>query len=55
VFTDLAVVDVTPTGFVVRDILDGLTREQLRERTGAPLTFAPDCRVLSPPPLPDTE
>jgi 3-oxoadipate CoA-transferase beta subunit len=55
VFTDLAVVDVTPNGFVVRDILDGLTREQLQERTGAPLAFAPDCRVLAPPPLPDTE
>jgi 3-oxoadipate CoA-transferase beta subunit len=55
VYTDLAVVDVTPTGFVVRDILDGLTQEQLRARTGAPLTFAPDCRVLAPPPLPDTE
>ena len=55
VFTDLAVVDVTPAGFVVRDMLDGLTQAQLRECTGAPLTFAPDCRVLAPPPLPDTE
>jgi 3-oxoadipate CoA-transferase beta subunit len=55
VFTDLAVVDVTPSGFVVRDILDGLTRAQLQERTGAPLSFAPDCRVLAPPPLPDAE
>ena len=55
VFTDLAVVDVTPAGFVVTDILDGLSHAQLRERTGAPLTFAPDCRVLTPPPLPDTE
>jgi len=55
VYTDLAVVDVTPSGFVVRDILDGLTRAQLQERTGAPLSFAPDCRVLAPPPLPDAE
>jgi 3-oxoadipate CoA-transferase beta subunit len=55
VFTDLAVVDVTPSGFVVRDILDGLTRAQLQERTGAPAAFAPDCRVLAPPPLPDAE
>src|SRR6187401_241663 len=53
VFTDLAVVDVTPAGFVVRDILDGLSRDELQKRTGAPLTFAPDCRVLAPPPLPD--
>jgi 3-oxoadipate CoA-transferase beta subunit len=55
VYTDLAVVDVTPKGFVVSDILDGLTHTQLRERTDAPLTFAPDCRVLAPPPLPDAE
>jgi 3-oxoadipate CoA-transferase beta subunit len=55
VYTDLAVVDVTSAGFVVRDTIDGLTRAELQERTGAPLTFAPDCRVLTPPPLPDTE
>jgi 3-oxoadipate CoA-transferase beta subunit len=55
VFTDLAVVDVTPAGFVVRDILDGLSRAELQKRTGAPLTFAPDCHVLAPPPLPDAE
>jgi 3-oxoadipate CoA-transferase, beta subunit len=55
VYTDLAVVDVTPAGFVVRDMLDGMTPAQLRERTGAPLTFAPDCRTLAPPPLADAE
>lgn len=55
VYTDLAVVDVTPTGFVVRDILDGLTHEELQKRTGAPLTFSPDWRVLAPPPLPDVQ
>jgi 3-oxoadipate CoA-transferase beta subunit len=55
VYTDLAVVDVTPAGFVVTDILDGLTHTQLRDRTGAPLTFAPDCRALAPPPLADTD
>jgi 3-oxoadipate CoA-transferase beta subunit len=55
VYTDLAVVEVTPAGFVVRDILDGLSRAELQKRTGAPLTFAPDCRVLAPPPLPDAE
>jgi 3-oxoadipate CoA-transferase, beta subunit len=55
VYTDLAVVEVTPAGFVVRDILDGLSRAELQKRTGAPLTFALDCRVLAPPPLPDAE
>jgi 3-oxoadipate CoA-transferase, beta subunit len=55
VYTDLAVVDVTPAGFVVRDILAGLTQAELRKRTGAPLTFAPGCRTLAPPPLPDAD
>jgi 3-oxoadipate CoA-transferase beta subunit len=49
VYTDLAVIDVTPTGMVVRDMLDGLSEAELRARTGAPLTFAPDCRPLSAP------
>jgi 3-oxoadipate CoA-transferase beta subunit len=55
VYTDLAVVEVTPAGFLVRDMLDGLSQAELRKRTGAPLAFAPDCRVLAPPPLPDAE
>ena len=55
VFTDLAVVDVTPDGFVVREMLDGLSEAQLQERTGAALTFAPDCRPLKAPAIADTE
>ena len=35
VYTDLAVLDVTPDGFVVLDIADGLTFEGLQERTEA--------------------
>lgn len=37
VYTDLAVIDVTERGFVVRDIVDGLSFEELQERTDAPL------------------
>jgi len=55
VYTDLAVVDVTPSGFVVLDLIDGLTEAELARRTGAPLTFAPDLRVLTAPALPDAE
>ena len=55
VYTDLSVVDVTPTGFIVREILSGLDKAGLQARTGAPLAFAPDCRTLAAPPLPDTE
>ena len=51
VFTDIAVIDVTPSGFLVREILGGLGREDLQARTGATLAFAPDCRTLAAPVL----
>lgn len=53
VFTDIAVVDVTPRGFVAREILEGLSPAELQKRTGAPLSIAEDCRPLRAPPLPD--
>ena len=37
VYTDLAVLDVTPAGFVVVDMVEGLTFEALQERTEATL------------------
>jgi len=37
IYTDLAVIDVTPEGLLVRDMIDGLTFEELQARTGAPL------------------
>lgn len=37
VYTDLAVLDVTPDGFVVRDMVPGLTFAALQERTEARL------------------
>ena len=37
VYTDLAVLDVTPDGFAVRDMIPGLTFEALQARTDAPL------------------
>jgi 3-oxoadipate CoA-transferase beta subunit len=55
VFTDLAVIDVTAAGFLVREVLAGLPREELQKRSGARLAFAADCRPLSAPPLPDAE
>jgi 3-oxoadipate CoA-transferase, beta subunit len=51
VFTDVAVVDVTPSGFLVREFLGGMSREDLQARTGATLAFAPDCRTLEAPGL----
>jgi 3-oxoadipate CoA-transferase beta subunit len=49
IYTDLAVVDVTPAGLVVREMLAGLSEADLRARTGAPIAFAPDCRPLVTP------
>lgn len=40
IYTDLAVIDVTPDGLVVRDMVDGLTLAQLQARTDAPLRAA---------------
>ena len=37
VYTNLAVLDVTATGFAVRDMAPGLTFEALQEVTDAPL------------------
>ncbi|MGR1581051.1 3-oxoacid CoA-transferase subunit B [Thalassobius sp. S69A] len=37
IFTDLAVIDVTPQGFEVREIIDGLSFDELQSKTGAPL------------------
>jgi 3-oxoadipate CoA-transferase beta subunit len=38
IFTDLAVIDVTPDGLVVREMAAGLTFDALQARTGATLT-----------------
>ena len=37
VYTELAVIDVTPQGFAVIDMVPGMTIEALQERTDAPL------------------
>ncbi|MCY1459779.1 3-oxoadipate CoA-transferase subunit B [compost metagenome] len=44
VYTDLATLDVTPEGFLVRDMAPGLTRAALQAATDAPLRFAEDLR-----------
>ena len=41
VYTDLAVLEVTPAGFVVLDMIPGLTFETLQARTEAPLRRMP--------------
>jgi 3-oxoadipate CoA-transferase beta subunit len=49
VYTDVAVLSVTPQGFLVHEILPGISREELQRRTGAPLAFAQECKDLVTP------
>jgi 3-oxoadipate CoA-transferase, beta subunit len=53
IYTDLAVVDVTRDGFVVREMVDGIGRDALAAKSGAPLAFASDCKTLAAPDLED--
>jgi 3-oxoadipate CoA-transferase beta subunit len=55
IYTDVAVVEVTPGGFLVREMLDGIDQETLQARSGAPLTFANDCRPLSAPAISEAD
>lgn len=46
IFTDIAVIDVTEGGLVVREMVPGLTLEQLQEMTEPKLTLAEDWKEL---------
>jgi len=48
IITDLAVIDVTPDGLVLRELADGISVDELRERTGAELVVPAPPAVLSP-------
>lgn len=52
VYTDLAVLDVTPSGVVVRDMVADLGRDALQAATAVPVAFARDCGTMAPPDLP---
>jgi 3-oxoadipate CoA-transferase beta subunit len=41
IYTDLAVLDVTPQGLVVREMVEGLAFEELQRITGVPLAYEP--------------
>ncbi len=51
VYTDLSVIDVCASGFVVREMVAGLTPEALQAKSGAPLQFAEDLRTMDAPVL----
>jgi 3-oxoadipate CoA-transferase beta subunit len=41
IYTDLAVLDVTPDGLVVREMVEGLAFDELQAITGVPLSYQP--------------
>jgi 3-oxoadipate CoA-transferase beta subunit len=47
--------EIGPAGVIVHEIVDGLSREELQQRTGAPLTFAPGCKAINAPALAEVE
>ena len=49
IFTDMAVIDVTPGGLVLREVARGLDPATVQARTGAPLQVADDCREMDVP------
>ena len=49
VYTNLAVLDVTADGFVVREMVEGLDLDALQRLTEAELALANDWRKLAPP------
>jgi 3-oxoacid CoA-transferase subunit B len=51
IITDLAVIDVTGEGFVLREVAPGVTPDEVVKATGAPLTVPDDVREM---PLPAT-
>jgi 3-oxoadipate CoA-transferase, beta subunit len=55
IYTDIAMITIEPSGMVVHEIVEGLSREDLQKRTGARLSFAPGCKVLATPEIADTD
>jgi 3-oxoadipate CoA-transferase beta subunit len=53
VYTDLAVIEIAPSGLLVHEMCEGIGEAELRSRTGAPLAFARKCRHLTAPSLAD--
>lgn len=51
IYTNLAVMDVTPSGILVREMVEGMERADLQKCTGATLKFSDECGVLKAPPV----
>jgi 3-oxoadipate CoA-transferase, beta subunit len=55
IYTDLAVIEITPSGLLVREMCDGIGEAELKARTGAPLSIARNCATLTAPSLADND
>lgn len=49
IYTNLAVLEITPEGILVREMVEGMTVARLQDLTEPPLTLANDWRPLTPP------
>ena len=47
IITDLAVVDVTPSGLVLRELAPGVSEDEVREKTGPPLIAADELAEMA--------
>ena len=46
IITDLAVIDVTREGLVLREVADGVSAKEVQEKTGAPLLASSDLKLI---------
>lgn len=49
IYTDIALIDVTPDGLVLRETAPGVSAAEVQSKTEAPLRVAGDCREMAVP------
>ncbi|HKV05833.1 MAG TPA: 3-oxoacid CoA-transferase subunit B [Candidatus Acidoferrales bacterium] len=49
IYTDMAVIDVTPEGLLLRELAPGVDLKSVQSHTEAPLRVAADCREMNVP------
>jgi len=47
IYTDMALIEVTPEGLLLREVAPGLDPKTIQSHTEAPLRVAPDCREMN--------
>jgi 3-oxoacid CoA-transferase B subunit len=49
IYTEMALIDVTPAGLVLRELAPGILVDEVRTKTAATLTVANDCKAMEIP------